>query len=108
MGAAFQTRSNQFTKIRIKARSAVAAGNSGGWGNRCSRYSMIVLESVTTVPSSSSTGTSGWPLSSTTAERSRGSHGTSSASIPLCPSASITRSTLVDQGIASSRRLTPP
>jgi hypothetical protein len=61
---------------------------------------MIRLESISTTPSTSSTGTSDWPLTATTRGRSSASSMTTSASIRLCPSASATRSTLVENGIA--------
>ncbi len=99
-GGTFQTRLNQSTKTSTSARRAGSAGKSGGSGNRRSRCSMIRLESVTQNPPSSSTGTRSWPLASRIGERSAASHITTSAATPLCPSASATRSTLVEYGIA--------
>src|SRR5947199_3329478 len=63
---------------------------------------MMRLESTSTSPSTSSTGTSGCPLTSTACDRSSGSSITTSAASRLWPSASATRSTLVENGIAYS------
>ena len=99
-GGTFHTRLNQSTNTRVSAARAGSAGNSGGSGNRSSRCSMMRLESTTTNPSSSSTGTRSWPLASRIGVRSPASHMTTSASTPLWPSASATRSTLVENGMA--------
>jgi hypothetical protein len=64
LGGTFHTSLNHSTK-----RSTSGGPNSGG--PRPSMWRMIATESATTVPSSStSTGTSGWPLTSSTGERS--------------------------------------
>ena len=66
LGGTFHTSLNHSAN-----RSTSGGPNSGGSGKRSSRWRMIATESATTVPSSStSTGTSGWPLTSTTGERS--------------------------------------
>ncbi len=60
---------------------------------------MIAVESGTTSSPSTSTGTSGWPLTASTGERSSAATSTHSSSIALCPAASATRSTFVENGI---------
>jgi hypothetical protein len=60
---------------------------------------MIAGESLTTSSPSTTTGTSGCPLTASTGERSPGSTSIHSSARPLWPAASATRSTFVENGI---------
>ena len=60
---------------------------------------MIAVESGIVSSPSRSTGTSGWPLAASTGERSAASTSIHSSSSPLCPAASATRSTFVENGM---------
>ena len=95
-GSRFQTRLNQSRNISTSAARAGSPGNSGGSGCSSSRWWRIRVESVITRSPSSSTGTSSWPLASRIGVRSAGSTSIHSTAMPLCPSASATRSTLVE------------
>ena len=102
-GGRFQIRLNQSTNTSASAERAGSVGHSAGFGCVASRWRRIAVESLITAPSSSSTGTSSWPESARIAERSAGSWTTISASRPLNPRASETRSTFVEKGITWSR-----
>jgi hypothetical protein len=59
----------------------------------------MTVESTTTRPSWTSTGTRGWPLMRSTGLLSSASTSSHSTPMPLCASASDTRSTFVEKGI---------
>ena len=65
---------------------------------------MRVESGITSSPSTS-TGTSGWPLTSITGERSSYEISTDSTSRPLWASASATRSTFVEKGALKRRSI---
>ena len=83
LGETFQTSLNHVMNTSTRAREMRSVGYSGGSGATCSRRSTMAIESATTSPSNSATGTRSCPLSARIAERSAASWSTQVTGTPL-------------------------